>query len=141
MSEEFASAAMRHHSDANFLGDDGRLDNSGYLAGYVVECSLKVLVECCQEGPRGLALGHDLTNLAGRALTLAALLTPGVSRYDVTDDTDICHVLREWRSECRYGATGQTTVEEMKTRRRAAQVCIDRILLPLILDGVLGVPQ
>ena len=35
---------MRHHSDANFLRGDSRLDNSGYLAGYVVECSLKALI-------------------------------------------------------------------------------------------------
>jgi hypothetical protein len=131
---------MRHHSDANFLHGDGRLDNSGYLAGYVVECSLKALIEC-GEGPSSRALGHDLPALVGHGLTLAALLTPGVNRYDVTDDLDVLYVLGVWKPESRYEPTGQTTAAEAERRARAAKACIEKVLLPLILDGVLGVPR
>lgn len=140
MSDDYVSAAMRHHSDANLLRGNGRLDNSGYLAGYVVECSLKALIEC-SEGLSCRTFGHDLPHLAGRALALAALLAPGVSRYEVTDDPDISHVLAVWKPESRYEATGLMLAEEVERRTRAAQVCIDRILIPLILDGILGIPR
>ena len=121
MAEDYASAAMRHYSDANFLREGGRLDNSAYLAGYVVECSLKALV-ACGEGPSSLVLGHDLPNLAGSALTLATLLAPGLSRYDVTDDPDVRQVLGVWKPDCRYEATGETRAEEAARRARAACV-------------------
>jgi HEPN domain-containing protein len=140
MAEDYASAAFRHDSDANFLLGHGRLDNAGYLAGYVVECCLKALI-ACGEGPGSRALGHDLTSLAGQALTLAALLSPGLSRYDVTDDLDVRHVLAAWHPDCRYDATGLTTREEAERRLRAARASKERVLLPLILDGVLEVPR
>jgi len=33
MSEDYASAALRHFSDAEKLADDERYDNAGYLIG------------------------------------------------------------------------------------------------------------
>jgi HEPN domain-containing protein len=140
MSEDFASAALRHHADANLLRGAGRHDNSGYLAGYVVECSFKLLIACCG-GARMKALGHDLPQLASNALTLAVLLAPDISRYDVSDDANVSHVLATWKPDCRYDPTGQTTEEEAEKRTQAAQACIDRIIVQLVLDGVLGVPR
>ena len=42
---DYASAAARHWEDAISLTQASRFDNSAYLAGYVVECSLKSLIE------------------------------------------------------------------------------------------------
>jgi HEPN domain-containing protein len=45
MQESFSSSAGRHLQDAQILLREKRWDNAVYLAGYVVECSFKVLVE------------------------------------------------------------------------------------------------
>ncbi|MCM0588905.1 MAG: hypothetical protein ACSI46_02675 [Gloeotrichia echinulata DVL01] len=45
MSDSFSQAAARHLHDANLLLNKQRCDNAVYLAGYVVECSFKVLVK------------------------------------------------------------------------------------------------
>ena len=45
MQESFSQAAGRHLQDAKILCEQERWDNAVYLAGYVVECSFKVLIE------------------------------------------------------------------------------------------------
>ena len=45
MTELFASAAGRHLQDAKILLSKKRWDNAIYLAGYVVECAFKFLVQ------------------------------------------------------------------------------------------------
>ena len=44
MQESFSSSAGRHLQDAQILLREKRWYNAVYLAGYVVECSFKVLV-------------------------------------------------------------------------------------------------
>jgi len=43
MQESFSNSAGRHLQDAQLLLAEQRWDNAVYLAGYVVECSFKVL--------------------------------------------------------------------------------------------------
>lgn len=45
MQESFSSSAGRHLQDAKALLEYQRWDNAVYLAGYVVECSFKVLID------------------------------------------------------------------------------------------------
>ena len=52
MMENFGSAAARHWEDAQRLHVIGRADNSAYLAGYAIECSLKVLIEITGQIPK-----------------------------------------------------------------------------------------
>jgi len=40
----YARAAERHHRDAIYLQDDGRLPNADYHFGFAVECALKSLL-------------------------------------------------------------------------------------------------
>ncbi len=137
--EDFGSAALRHARDSEQLFDINHFDNAAYLAGYAVECSCKVLIECTDRlSPK--ALGHDLTNLAGRALSFARLLSPGMPRYR-PDDVDVDFTFQRWTPEMRYEATGEVTQGEAQRLVRAAQVCLDRIVFPLVLDGKLEVPQ
>lgn len=42
--EQYASAALRHHNDAVYLHDDGRLPNADHHFGFAVECALKSLM-------------------------------------------------------------------------------------------------
>ena len=63
MSESFSQAAARHLYDANVLLNGQRWDNAVYLAGYVVECSFKVLVEKYIDQAAVKKYGHDLAAL------------------------------------------------------------------------------
>ena len=91
MSDAFASAAARHWRDAQLLFDCDRFDNAAYLAGYAVECSLKVLLQVGTLAPR--AFGHELDRLSGDALFLACLLTPSVRRYHIPKTLELQEVL------------------------------------------------
>lgn len=42
--DDYPAAARKHLLDAGALVDAGRFDGAGYLAGYVVECSLRTIV-------------------------------------------------------------------------------------------------
>ena len=74
MSEDYPSAAKRHLEDSRTLLDAQRWDNSAYLAGYVIECSLKALITF-PAPPAGIEvkeIGHDVTKLVSVLDSMAA---------------------------------------------------------------------
>ncbi|MCY2966357.1 MAG: hypothetical protein NT069_22455 [Planctomycetota bacterium] len=83
--ERFESAAARHFDDAVFLLHRGRHDNAAYLAGYVAECALKLLVS--HESLSVKKLGHDVEALSVDAIKLLWVLNPSQSKYVV----DVLH--------------------------------------------------
>lgn len=134
MMENFGSAAARHWEDAQRLHVIGRADNSAYLAGYAIECSLKVLIEIT--GPNPKALGHNLSGLSGDALVLACVLAPWLHRYQISRTEDFEHVMRAWVPEMRYSATGQVSGEQCERFLRAAKSVFQEIVLSAHLDGL-----
>ncbi|MGC4065693.1 MAG: hypothetical protein QM784_13805 [Polyangiaceae bacterium] len=82
MAEHFANAAARHLQDSKLLLDKSRWDGSAYLAGYVIECSLKALIST-PSSPPGVdlkELGHSLSLLQQRLDQMAASRKPGWKR-------------------------------------------------------------
>ena len=69
--DDFPKAALKHLEDAWVLRDEQRFDGAAYLAGYVVECTLKTVIEA--ENPP-VPRSHDLSNLqqTGQQLALRA---------------------------------------------------------------------
>lgn len=65
MAEHYANAACRHLSDSKILLDASSWDGSAYLAGYVIECSLKAIIAnpAVPPGIELKELGHDLAQL------------------------------------------------------------------------------
>ena len=80
----FPQAAARHLHDAEILLNvlneerEERLDNAVYLAGYVVECSFKVLVTVylSEDIEEIKTHGHDLKKLQGKAMNRLRLMYP-----------------------------------------------------------------
>jgi hypothetical protein len=68
--DDYPQAAMKHLEDAKSLLGANRVDGAAYLAGYVVECSLKSLVVVARGNPRHF--NHNLTGLSQHTLALAA---------------------------------------------------------------------
>lgn len=82
--EDFFSSALRHFEDSSTLYALGRVDEAAYLAGYVIECGLKKLLEV-HRGTDARGDGHDLRGMTAQALALAALLAPASARYRVDE--------------------------------------------------------
>lgn len=130
--EDYGSAARRHLRDAHALLAQEREDNAAYLAGYVLECSLKRLLEIHHDqGPKGY--GHDLQTLSGRALVLAALLSPAATRYRIDDLEVLPEMVAFWTPNQRYFRTG--AVVNGRLMVEGAEAVYERILVEAILDG------
>lgn len=74
MQESFSNAAGRHLRDAEILLENERFDNAAYLAGYVVECSFKILVELYFKGELQSTIQEMLTELQSAAKPLDFIL-------------------------------------------------------------------
>lgn len=133
MSDAFASAATRHWEDAQRLFQADRFDNAAYLAGYVVECSLKVLVQAGGTDPK--PWGHNLTALAGEALRLACLIMPSIRRYTLPPSSDFEDLAQHWTPEMRYSITGMITRSTAQSWLRAAEQTYRAIIIETVLDG------
>ena len=117
--DSFPQAAARHLHDAKILLDKQRWDNAVYLAGYVVECGFKVLVEVyIPEGKTAVKkYGHDLTELQGKAMDRLRLIYPVLMQLPASRTMGT--VLDQYHPERRYYKSGiwnQTEAEEAVNR-------------------------
>ncbi len=133
MPENFVSAATRHLEDAHMLFTANRPDNSVYLAGYTVECGLKVLIEMA--GSTSKRWGHELATLSGDALLLACLISPSVRRYTIPESPDFIQLRLCWNPEMRYVTTGEIKEQEAQACLRAAEQVYRAIIIEAVLDG------
>lgn len=132
---DFFSAATRHLEDAEALHDSRRYDNSLYLAGYVVECSLKAVVELYEgDAPK---FGHDLLRLERDGLELALAMAPAAVRYRPPPGV-VKSVRDVWSEHKRYIPTGQikksASEQILEHARQAWTCCIGQMLL----DGIVS---
>jgi len=132
--EDYFSSGFRHYEAAQTLNTLNRIDESAYLAGYVIECSLKKLIET-HTGRPARGYGHDLTGMSGPALSLAALLAPASGRYRVDILSTLPSAMSYWSPALRYWTTGDVTVADAACVLQAAHEAVTHILVPLVLDG------
>jgi HEPN domain-containing protein len=133
MQESFSNSAGRHLQDAKTLLAKQRWDNAVYLAGYVVECSFKVLVEQHFKHDLGAVkkYGHDLTELDGRAMERLRVLYPILDRQ-LPAARIIGTVLAQSHPERRYAKSGLWTESEATLAvQRAAEIY--REIIPMLL--------
>ena len=135
--DRFAHAAGRHLTDAQTLVAQNRLDNAMYLAGYVVECSLKALVSHHLGRAAAQQYGHDLAALQGRALQQLRVLVPQAHLRLPTSGTlgtglDHGHPVR------RYWASGLWTLQEVQVALNRAADIYRGTVLSMVLNGELS---
>ncbi len=133
MTEDFVSAAARHLDDARLLLAGGRHDNSAYLAGYVAECSVKILLVSPAPSPQ--AVGHDLSVLTVDALQVLWIVAPAMRRYVLPHRPEVDELIRSWTPELRYGATGTRTGEEAGRWVEGAASLFRAVVAQSVLDG------
>lgn len=84
--DDYPAAARRHMFDATVLKGQQHYDGAAYLAGYVVECSLKTLIEM-ESGP--VKRVHDL-----------ARLRDAISDLSRQADARTARLPESWRTSC-----------------------------------------
>ena len=138
MQESFSNAAGRHLRDAEILLDNERLDNAVYLAGYVVECSFKVLVELYFKNDQGAAkkYGHELNELEGLAMERLRVLYPMLDKQlPASSISDTVLDTYPYHPQRRYAKSGLWTKEEVKLAVECTREIYGKIILKLVLDG------
>ena len=132
--DDYPDAAAKHLADASTLMASARHDGAAYLAGYVVECSLKAII---QLETRQTHRSHDLVGLHDTLRAIATQATPRTQRVYASAS----RVLRAagiltWEPRMRYrdakiaAATAGKWLEE-------ARETYNRIIGDLKLDGVI----
>ena len=142
MQESFSNSAGRHLQDAQLLLVEQRWDNAVYLAGYVVECCFKVLVEQHFKHDRGAVkkYGHDLTELEGRAMERLRVLYPILDRQ-LPASRIAGTVLAQNHPERRYSKSGLWAEAEAKTAVQRAEEIYREIITKLVLNGSISSPD
>ncbi len=136
MQESFSNSAGRHLQDAQILLNAQRWDNAVYLAGYVVECSFKVLVEQYFKHDQGAVkkYGHDLTELEGRAMERLRVLYPILDKQ-LPALRIVGTVLGQYHPDRRYSKCGLWAEAEARTAVQRAEEIYREILPKLVLNG------
>jgi len=137
MGDDFASAAERHLNDGSFLVDHGRFDNALYLLGYVVECSLKTVVE--SGGGNARSFSHRLGDLREEYLRLAVLMGSAVSAPSETVEELVKDFESlSWNPSHRYRGNGHVNSSMADKARRLAYNIFGNTVVKLRLDGGLS---
>ena len=137
MDEFYAQSASRHLHDAGLLLGQRRWDNAVYLAGYVVECAFKQLVQAYLGSPAAKAYCHDLGALQCDAMNLLRTLFPQLERSLPASRTtgtvlDTDHPARRYARSDRW-----TETEANDAVQRAGEILAE-VIPPLVLDGLLN---
>ena len=141
----FPQAAARHLHDAKILLNvlneerEERLDNAVYLAGYVVECSFKVLVTVylSEDIEEIKTHGHDLKKLQGKAMNRLRLMYPVLDMQLPTSRIQGT-ILSRNHPERRYAKSGLWNKTEAKDAVERAEQIYQEIIPKLILDGIIA---
>ena len=96
--EDFPKAALKHLQDAQALLKSNRFDGAAYLAGYVVECALKTMIEVERKNVPHI---HDLSQLQSRLQALAVVAGSRTGNLYVAI-TQAINQIHSWIPEMRY---------------------------------------
>ncbi|MBO1419146.1 hypothetical protein [Streptomyces sp. FH025] len=157
--DHYAGAALRHHSDAVYLHDDGRLPNADHHFGFAVECALKSLMlrytrvsvapikpggqptskpYIPQQGGKPKYIEHlpEAWSDAGDVIADAALLLNGRTGGALSAILAASTPFATWSVHDRY-SDGSSVIEADVRARRAASELILGLHERALIDGVL----
>ena len=128
--DKFPKAALKHLQDAQELNSRNRFDGAAYLAGYVVECTLKTMIDVENQSVPRI---HDLSQLQRQLQALGIVASSHTGHlYGIV--TQAMKQILSWKPEMRYqephisAAIAQSWVAE-------ADVVYKRVIGDLTLAG------
>lgn len=134
--DDHPEAAGKHLDDATILERTGRPDGAAYLAGYIVECCLKTLIQVeTGVGQRG----HDLLSLATDLSRLAAVAGARTARYATAPEVQRlrARAISAWTPDLRYRAPGGVPPGDAAKWLAEARAVYESTVGQLRLDGTL----
>jgi len=138
--DDHPEAAKKHLSDAGVLEKAGRPDGTAYLAGYIVECSLKsvVLLQINAPNPKWRGKdGHDLPKIHSELINLTTLAGSKIGRYVSTALKNLpMAAILAWNPEMRYRAPSIGNAQATTWLSEARSV-YNETVGQMILDGVI----
>ena len=131
--DDHPEAAEKHLHDAGTLLSEGRPDGAGYLSGYVVECSLKAVLQF--ETGTAAPLTHRLTDLLCQLQTTLAHAGARTGRYLGAATSGLASSsIVEWRETMRYHAPSMTSAAA-GTWHTEARAVFQETVHQMRLDG------
>ncbi|MCY4511670.1 MAG: HEPN domain-containing protein [Acidobacteria bacterium] len=133
--DDFPEAAGKHMQDSGLLLAEGRHDGAAYLAGYVVECALKTLIQL-EAGQ--VRYSHDLSALDQELDKLAAQASSRAGKLYLRAQAPLraSTILNDWTPEQRYRSPEIGAADAARWHQEAAGV-YRRIIGPLLLAGAI----
>jgi len=128
-------AAGKHMQGSGVLLAEGRHDGAAYLAGYVVECALKTLIQLESGQARH---SHDLSGLDQELDRLAAQASSLFGRLYLGAQATLraSTILNGWRPEQRYRGPGVDANDAATWNQEATDV-YQRTIGQLTLAGII----
>ncbi len=139
--DDHPEAARKHLLDAAVLLNASRADGAAYLAGYVVECSLKTLILLERGVParstwKG-ANGHNLQKLHSDVSKLKTLAGAKAARYITAIVKNIpSAAIVAWTPEMRYHAPSIAKAQATTWLDEARSVYQETVE-KMMLDGII----
>lgn len=133
--DDYPRAARKHLHDAMVLEVADRCDGAAYLAGYVVECAAKTLiqVETGQVRPT-----HELGKLRETLNVLASLADARTARLGVAMAMSLENArILDWRPQMRYRPPG-VSARQARSWLREALAIYSLVMGGLAMDGLIG---
>jgi hypothetical protein len=133
--DDYPDAAGKHFSDARTLVDAARHDGAAYLAGYVVECALKSLLQVeTGTAPRI----HLLPTLAQNVTAACMVAGAKTSKYVTPSVRDVpTATIAGWSETMRYRSPSMAAGDAQAWVDEADAVYADTVA-SMILDGVIS---
>ena len=137
MQESFANSASRHLHDSQILLKAQRWDNAVYLAGYVVECTFKTVIEqYFKDNQAAKHFNHDIIRLEDEVIDRLRVMYPILGQQLPSIRTSDS-VLAKDHPIRRY-AKSKLTEDEAKLAVKQAEKIYQDIILKLVLDGLIS---
>jgi HEPN domain-containing protein len=132
--DDHPEAARKLLDDASALRASNRFDGASYLTGYVVECSLKALL---QHESGDARRGHDLQALASEVPKVCVIAGARTARYLTSAVLSVpSAAIAAWRPEMRYRAPSMAA-SDAAAWFREAQTIYQSTVGQMFLDGVI----
>lgn len=129
--DDYPAAALKHLQDADVLIKGRRFDGAAYLAGYVVECVLKTLIQVetgrADHSHNLASLQEQVAGFAGRAGSRTGRFLEAVAPLDSSE-------ILGWEPDMRYQEPGIAPDTAGMWFQDARDV-YDRIIGSLLMDG------
>lgn len=134
--DKYHDAAGKHLNDANSLLNAQRYDGAAYISGYIVECSLKALI---QFETGNFTKGHEFDKIHKNMMQLCAQANSKTAKYvssSAVQNLLTCKIMN-WAPEMRYTPEGTVSSADSLTWINEAKEIYASTILAMKLDRVI----